>query len=94
VSKPTAKKPKRSFRSERPERLVLGGEEMVRNDVLANDLHTSVHAIDSGDRDGAPYIKLFGIKYRPLRLYHEYLLRQIRVCTQPPPPNEQATSPA
>jgi hypothetical protein len=69
-------------RAARPERILIGDEQMVRNDVLAQEQGVSERSLNRGDAHGAPYIMLFGVKYRPLRRYHEFLLKQIQIRNQ------------
>jgi hypothetical protein len=84
VDASAARKPKRRFRSDRPERMMIGGEEMVRNDVLAREEGTTERTINRGDARGAPFIMLYGVKYRPIERYHRFMLAQIQVRNQPP----------
>ena len=65
-------------RSERPERIVIGGEEMVRNDVKAAEHGESEKTIDRRDKDGAPFIMIAGCKYRPDKRYDAFRLSQIK----------------
>jgi hypothetical protein len=82
IGKP--KRPKRAFRTERPERLTIGGEEMVRNDVVAREVGSCERTLNRGDWLGAPFIMLGGVKYRPIARYHAFLLERIQVRNQPP----------
>ena len=77
-----ARKPKRPFRTDRPERLTIGGVEMVRNDVVAREAGACERTINRADRLGAPYLMIGGVKYRPIERYHEFLLGQIKVRNQ------------
>src|SRR5262245_39824619 len=52
-----------------PERIEIGGEILIRNDVQARQLGCSERSIDRGDERGAPFIFIAGIKYRPERRY-------------------------
>ena len=77
-------RPGRTRRSDRPERLMIGGEEMVRNDVVAREQGgVAERTINRGDKDGAPFIYIGGVKYRPIGRYHEFMLGRIRVRNQP-----------
>jgi hypothetical protein len=78
----TTRKSKRAFRTERPERLTIGGVEMVRNDVVAREEGACERTINRLDRLGAPYLMIAGVKYRPIERYHEFLLGQIKVRNQ------------
>jgi hypothetical protein len=66
-------------RSRRPERLTIGGEMWVRNDILAKEVGTTERALNRGDAQGAPFVFVAGIKYRPERQYHEFLTSRIQV---------------
>ena len=81
---PATRKPKRRFRTERPERLIIGGVEMRRNDVVARDEGNCERTLNRRDKDGAPYIYIGGVKYRPIEQYHRFLLGRMQVRNQPP----------
>ena len=78
------RRPKRRFRTERPERLIIGGVEMKRNDVVARDEGNCERTLNRRDKDGAPYIYIGGVKYRPIEQYHQFLLGRMQVRNQPP----------
>jgi hypothetical protein len=71
-------------RSARPERIMIGTEEMVRNDVVAREEGACERTINRLDPLGAPYIYIGGVKYRPIERYHKFMLAQIKVRNQPP----------
>ena len=71
-------------RSARPERMIIGGVEVVRNDVVAREKGTTERTINRGDARGAPYIYIAGVKYRPIEDYDKFLLGQIQVRKAPP----------
>jgi hypothetical protein len=81
---PAARLAKDRRRSARPERITIGGEEMVRQDVLAHEQGTTERTINRGNARGAPYIYLYGVKYRPIERYHKFMLGQIQVRGPPP----------
>jgi hypothetical protein len=67
-------------RSARPERIWIGGVEFERNDVAAREqAGASERTINRGDKHGAPYTYFAGVKYRPVKQYHQFLLEQIQV---------------
>jgi hypothetical protein len=66
-------------REAHPERITVGGEDFLRNDVQAKELGCSERSIDRGDKLGAPYLLLAGIKYRPVKRYAEFILGRIQV---------------
>ena len=78
------RRPKRCFRTERPERMMIGGVQMVRNDVVAGDEGNCERTLNRRDKDGAPYIYIGGVKYRPIERYHRFMLGQIQVRNQSP----------
>jgi hypothetical protein len=67
----------------RPERISLGDDELVRNDLLAKQQGGSERTLNRGDAKGAPFILVAGVKYRPLKQYLEWLAGQIQVRGQP-----------
>jgi hypothetical protein len=64
-------------RVNRPEHLVIAGEKCTRNDIKAKQLGGSERALNRGDKNGAPYLYVNGVKYRPER-YDDWLLSQIQ----------------
>ena len=74
-----------SRRSTRPERMMIGGVELVRNDVVARDEGNCERTLNRRDKSGAPYIYIGGVKYRPIEQYHQFLLGRMQVRNQPPP---------
>jgi hypothetical protein len=78
------RKTKRPFRTDRPERLTIGGVEMVRNDVIAREEGCCERTVNRLDSLGAPYLMIAGCKYRPIERYHRFLLEQIQVRNQSP----------
>jgi hypothetical protein len=84
---------RRDRRIERPERLVLNGQVLVRNDVKAQELGITVRAINRGDRRfGAPFVYVAGVKYRPERDFDAHLLSQIQ-SRKPASPRRRRASP-
>jgi hypothetical protein len=73
----------RHCRASKPERITVGDETFVRNDVLAKEQGASPRTIDRGDAQGAPYTYVAGVKYRPEKRYHAFQLSRIQV-RQPP----------
>jgi hypothetical protein len=71
-------------RSAHPERITLNDDELVRNDLIAAELGTSERSVNRGDADGAPFVLVGGIKYRPIRAYRQYLAARIKQKNQPP----------
>jgi hypothetical protein len=65
-------------RSERPERIPLGDDVLVRNDIVAATYGSSERALNRGDAAGAPHTFIAGCKYRPERGYQEFLTSQIQ----------------
>ena len=71
-------------RAARPERIVIAGETMTRNDVKAKELGESEKSLNRRDKLGAPYIILGGCKYRPPS-FDTFMLSRIRTRTPPTP---------
>ena len=67
----------RRGRAECPERLVVNGETLVRNDVKAREIGATERTINRGDARGAPYVFVAGVKYRSETRYNEFLLSHI-----------------
>jgi hypothetical protein len=61
-----------------PETISIGGETFERNDVRAKKLHMSERSLNRGDAQGAPYIMLGGIKYRPVGRHDAFILSTIQ----------------
>jgi hypothetical protein len=64
-------------REARPERITIGGEVFVRNDIRARDLSMSERTINRGDAQGAPYLMIAGCKYRPVDRHDAFILSGI-----------------
>jgi hypothetical protein len=74
----------RRARSAHPERIPLNNDELVRNDLIAAELGISVRTVDRGDENGAPFVHVGGIKYRPIKAYREFLAGRIERKNQVP----------
>ena len=72
-------------REAHPERVAIGGETFERNDVRARTLHMSERSLNRGDRLGAPYVFLGGIKYRPVERHDAFILASIQQRKPPSP---------
>lgn len=70
-------------REAHPERIPLGDDTLVRDDIEAKKYGTTPRTLQRGDRHGAPYIYVGGVKYRPERRFAEYLTTRIRQAKQP-----------
>jgi hypothetical protein len=62
-----------------PERITVGGEVFIRNDILAREQGESERSLNRGDKDGAPYRFFGGVKYRPQRLHAKFIMKTIQV---------------
>ena len=71
-------------RSMRPERIDIGTDVLVRNDLIAKQQGTSVRTVNRGDADGAPFIYIGAVKYRPEKGYRDYLTSCIQRRGQAP----------
>ena len=56
-------------RSARPERIDIGDDELVRNDLIAQMEGTSERTVNRGDARGAPFALVGNVKYRPIKRY-------------------------
>jgi len=70
-------------RDARPERIDIGNDILVRNDVIAAKQGTSTRTIDRGDALGAPYTYVGGVKYRPENAYNKFLASRIKQAVPP-----------
>jgi hypothetical protein len=68
-----------------PERIAVGDETFIRNDKLAEEYGVSERSIDRGDRDGAPFRFIGGVKYRPKNRYDKFILDSIQEGRPPAP---------
>jgi hypothetical protein len=66
-------------RESRPERIDLGNDTGIRNDIVAREYGVTERALNSDDADGAPYIIYKKVKYRPIGAYRAYLAGKIQV---------------
>jgi hypothetical protein len=66
-------------RTLRPERIDLGDDVAVRNDLVAREHGVSERAVNRNDAKGAPFLFIAGIKYRPIRKYREFLASRVKV---------------
>ena len=65
-------------KTSRPERIAIGDDTWVRNDVQADSEGRSERSLNEDDARGAPYAFIGNVKYRPLKRYHEWQTRGIR----------------
>jgi hypothetical protein len=84
----TMRAPKDRRRDARAERIVVGDETFVRNDILAKKYDVCERTLNRGDLSGAPYRYFGGVKYRPENRYGEWILRSI-IEHKKQPPNRQ-----
>jgi hypothetical protein len=71
-------------REQRPERIDITSDVLIRNDVMAAMLGGSIRGLNREDANGAPYIHIHGVKYRPQRGYHDYLASKVKRRGEPP----------
>lgn len=71
-------------RTTRPERIDVIDDVLVRNDVIAAQQGMSVRALDRRDADGAPYVFIGSVKYRPAKEYAKFLIGRIERKNQAP----------
>jgi hypothetical protein len=56
----------------RPERIDIGDDELIRNDLIAKIEGTSERTVNRGDVRGAPFTLIGGVKYRPIKRYQAW----------------------
>ena len=61
-------------RKAHPEQIRVGDETFIRQDKLAEEYGVSERSIDRGDREGAPFRFIGGVKYRPKKRYDQFIL--------------------
>jgi hypothetical protein len=69
-----------------PARIVLNGDELVRDDVFHTEVLAGANRRTGKryERDGLPYVLIRGLKYRPLREGREWLANRIQRPNQKP----------
>ena len=67
----------------RPERIDIGDDHLVRNDLIAKEQGTSERTINRSDAYGAPFTYVGGVKYRPIGAYRQFLASRIQRRGQP-----------
>jgi|SRR5580700_5860592 hypothetical protein len=72
--------PGRRQRTTKPERIDIGTDELIRNDVLAAKYGVSERTLNRG---GGPYVLIGGVKYRPHRQSNEHIAASVRRRNQP-----------
>ena len=65
-------------RALRPERISLGDQDAVRNDILAREQGVNERTINREDVEGAPFMYFGGVKYRPERDYRAFKTSRIK----------------
>jgi hypothetical protein len=76
-SRPWLRRP-RTKRTDRPERIPIPGDELVRNDLIAKEDGVTERTLNRGDKEGDSYTYVGGVKYRPYKKHKEYLASRIR----------------
>jgi hypothetical protein len=79
--KPLDKRDRRAH----PERITIANETFERNDIRAKKLCMSERSLNRGDAQGAPYVFLGGIKYRPVERHDAFILSSIQLRKPPSP---------
>jgi hypothetical protein len=72
-------------RGAHPERIVVGDEIFIRNDISAARLGESERSHNRRDKQGAPYQYFGNIKYRPERRLNAFILNGV-IEHKPQPP--------
>jgi hypothetical protein len=76
-------------REAHPERITIANETFERNDIRAQKLCMSERSLNRGDAQGAPYVFLGGVKYRPVERHDAFILGSIQQ-RKPQPPRARA----
>jgi hypothetical protein len=71
-------------RAAMPERMVIGGKLFERDDICAQRFGSTTRTLGRGDKKGAPFVYLNGVKYRPVDDYDAFVLSGIQRRNQPP----------
>jgi hypothetical protein len=72
-------------REAHPERITIANETFERNDIRAKNLCMSERSLNRGDAQGAPYVFLGGVKYRPVERHDAFILASIQQRKPPSP---------
>jgi hypothetical protein len=64
-------------REAHPECIDIGGKKLERNDIVAKRHGTSVRSTNRRDGEGAPYLFIGNVKYRPQPDYDDFILSGI-----------------
>jgi hypothetical protein len=78
-------------REAHPERIFVGDEVFIRNDVKAKEQGESERSLNRGDKLGAPFRFFGGVKYRPERRYAEFIINSIQVRRLQPQSRKRRT---
>jgi hypothetical protein len=70
-------------RAARPERIDIGDDVLVRDDILAKEKGITTRTLGRGDALGAPFTYIGNVKYRPQRAYHHFMASRIQVRKPP-----------
>jgi hypothetical protein len=73
----------RRRRESHPERILIGNEVFVREDIMAAELGECMRTLARRDVEGAPHARFGGVKYRPEKRFHQFLLDTIQVRERP-----------
>jgi len=74
-------------REAHPERIVIGDEVFIRNDIKAKEQGESERSLNRDDKLGAPYRFFGGVKYRPEKAYAKFIMNSIE--TDKPSPQQR-----
>jgi hypothetical protein len=77
-------------REAHPERITIANETFERNDIRAKKLCMSERSLNRGDAQGAPYVFLGGVKYRPVERHDAFILASIKQRKPPSPKRKTA----
>jgi hypothetical protein len=73
----------RRCRTTKPERVSIGDDVLVRDDIVAKEKGVTTRTLGRDDAKGAPYTYIGNVKYRPERQYHQFMASRIQVRKPP-----------
>jgi hypothetical protein len=73
----------RRCRAAKPERIDIGTDVLVRDDIFAKEKGVTTRTLGRDDAHGAPFTYHGSIKYRPEKQYHQYMASRIQVRKPP-----------
>jgi hypothetical protein len=69
----------------KPERIIIGADTFIRDDIIAAECGISKRTLARADAKGAPHVFIGGMKYRPRKVFDAFMAAQIIVRGQAKP---------